>query len=361
MVERCVDAHLSPSKPVRYTASTLPNYAHWRTQHARHVFFQARRMNIPVNTSNHQYCSSKRAEENLKGNGENVRNDDTYTTRHKRCRSPALNEQVSTRNDHNMSNVIPYLSSCVLLFCQPVFSDHYTAHIMYEKRAKAHSCRHNAKYPMHDVATLVYVCYHLTVRPRVYAQHRARDDSDRDSDKTASTTHTACHVCYRSTILTRVNAQTGPKNTQAGTVTNTTCTTKRSHRSPCVLPLDCPYPSVPNNTQTGTVKNTTCTTKGHTARDVCCRSTALPECTKEHSLRDSDEHNMHDEKITPPAMSVYRSLLPSKCTKEHLRENSNEHNMTTKRSHRPPCVSTAHCSHRSVPKNTSERTVTNTT
>ncbi|XP_078681740.1 ZP domain-containing protein-like [Branchiostoma floridae x Branchiostoma belcheri] len=31
-----------------------------------------------------------------------------------------------------MSNVTPYLSSCVLLFCQPVFSDHYTAHIMYE-------------------------------------------------------------------------------------------------------------------------------------------------------------------------------------------------------------------------------------
>ncbi|KAI8519538.1 hypothetical protein Bbelb_027950 [Branchiostoma belcheri] len=111
----------------------------------------------------------------------------------------------------------------------------------------------------------------------------------------------------------------------------------------------------------------------------------LPECAKEHSSRDSDEHNMHDEKITPPAMCVYRSLLPPKCTKEHLRENSDEHNMTTKdhtarhctkehlrensdehnmttkRSHRPPCVLTAHCSHRSVPKNTSERTVTNTT
>ncbi|KAI8480226.1 hypothetical protein Bbelb_420250 [Branchiostoma belcheri] len=52
-------------------------------------------------------------------------------------------------------------------------------------------------------------------------------------------------------------------------------------------------------------------------------------------------------------MRVYRSLLPPKCTKEHLRENSDEHNMTTKRSHRPPCVSTTHCSHRSVPKNTS--------
>ncbi|KAI8484521.1 hypothetical protein Bbelb_377920 [Branchiostoma belcheri] len=47
-----------------------------------------------------------------------------------------------------------------------------------------------------------------------------------------------------------------------------------SHRSPCVLPLDCPYPSVPKNTQAGTVTNTTCTTKDHTARDVCCRSTA---------------------------------------------------------------------------------------
>ncbi|KAI8491953.1 hypothetical protein Bbelb_303260 [Branchiostoma belcheri] len=269
---------------------------------------------------------------------------------------------INNLEDHNMSNVTPYLSSCVLLFCQPVFSDHYTAHIMYE-------CTPNTVPETTQTGTVI---------------------------KTASTTHTACHVCYRSTILTRVNAQTGPKNTQAGTVTNTTCTTKRSHRSPCVLPLDCPYPSVrkkyssrdsdehnmhdeishrspcvlpldcpypsvPKNTQAGTVTNTTCTTKDHTARDVCCRSTALPECTKEHSIRDSDEHNMHDEKITPPAMCAYRSLLPPKCTKEHLRENSDEHNMTTKRSHRPPCVLTAHCSRRSVPKNTSERTVTNTT
>ncbi|KAI8495215.1 Neurexophilin [Branchiostoma belcheri] len=87
--------------------------------------------------------SSKRAEENLKGNGENVRNDDTYTARHKRCRSPALILKTSVHpkrakdryhfinnlEDHNMSNVTPYLSSCVLLFCQPVFSDHCAHHV----------------------------------------------------------------------------------------------------------------------------------------------------------------------------------------------------------------------------------------
>ncbi|KAI8515768.1 hypothetical protein Bbelb_065810 [Branchiostoma belcheri] len=103
-------------------------------------------------------------------------------------------------------------------------------------------------------------------------------------------------------------------------------TTKRSHRPPCVLTAHCSHRSVPKNTSERTV-------------------------TTQHD----------DEKITPPAMCAYRSLLPPKCTKEHLRENSDEHNMTTKRSHRPPCVLTAHCSHRSVPKNTSERTVTNTT
>ncbi|KAI8514567.1 hypothetical protein Bbelb_071580 [Branchiostoma belcheri] len=116
------------------------------------------------------------------------------------------------------------------------------------------------------------------------------------------------------------------------------------------------------------------------------RSLLPPKCTKEHLRENSDEHNMTTKRshrppcvltahcshrsvpkntsertITPPAMCAYRSLLPPKCIKEHLRENSDEHNMTTKRSHRPPCVSTAHCSHRSVPKNTSERTVTNTT
>ncbi|KAI8516228.1 hypothetical protein Bbelb_048090 [Branchiostoma belcheri] len=233
--------------------------------------------------------------------------------------------------DHNMSNVTPYLSSCVLLFCQPVFSDHYTAHLLYEvpplvvltlvvsttrvctpkKRAKAHSCRHNAEYPMHDVSLL--------------------------------------------------NAQTGPKNTQAGTVTNTTCTTKRSHRSPCVLPLDCPYPSVPKNTQAGTVTNITCTTKGHTARHVSYRSTALPECTKEHSSRDSDEHNMHDEKITPLAMCVTARLPLPECAKEHSSRDSDEHNKHDEKITPLAMCVTARLPYPSVPKNTQAGTVTNTT
>ncbi|KAI8491835.1 hypothetical protein Bbelb_302080 [Branchiostoma belcheri] len=161
-----------------------------------------------------------------------------------------------------MSNVTPYLSSCVLLFCQPVFSDHYTAHIMYEvpplvvltlvvsttrvctpkKRAKAHSCRHNAEYPMHDCTpkTVPETTQTGTVtKPRARRKdyNCAKEHSSRDSDE---------HNMHD----------------------------ERSHRSPYVLPLDCPYPSVPNNTQAGTVTNTTCTTKDHTARHMCYRSTA---------------------------------------------------------------------------------------
>ncbi|KAI8513958.1 hypothetical protein Bbelb_082820 [Branchiostoma belcheri] len=120
---------------------------------------------------------------------------------------------------------------------------------------------------------------------------------------------------------------------------------ERSHRSRCVLPLDCPYPSVPKNTQAGTVTNTTCTTKDHTARHVCLTARLpLPECAKEHSSRDSDEHNMHDERShRPPCVSTahcsHRSVPKNTpCTKEHPSENSDEHTMTTKRSHRPPCI-----------------------
>ncbi|KAI8480224.1 hypothetical protein Bbelb_420230 [Branchiostoma belcheri] len=310
MVERCVDAHLSPSKPVRYTASTLPNYAHWRTQHARHVFFQARRMNIPVNTSNHQYCSSKRAEEKLKGNGENVRNDDTYTTRHKRCRSPALNEQVSTRNDHNMSHVTPYLSSCVLLFCQPVFSDHYTAHIMYECtpntvpettqtwtviKPRARRKDHNVTL-VKRVITLLSIreCTHQSVQRPLKQGHerpsRAKEHSSRDGDE--HNMHDENITPLAMCVTARLPLPECAKEHSSRDSDEHNMHDERSHRSRCVLPLDCPYPSVPKNTQAGTVTNTTC---------------------------------------------------------------------KTKRSHRPPCVSTAHCSHRSVPKNTSERTVTNTT
>ncbi|KAI8521031.1 hypothetical protein Bbelb_007850 [Branchiostoma belcheri] len=342
-------------KPVRYTASTLPNYAHWRTQHARHVFFQARRMNIPVNTSNHQYCSSKRAEENLKGNGENVRNDDTYTTRHKRCRSPALNEQVSTRNVRKTgttASITSRTTTCPM--------SHHTCHL---------ACYCSAS-QCSQTTTLRTSC--------------TRDPSNRDSDKhhIYDLKVTPLAMC----VTARLPLPECTKKYSSRDSDEHNMHDEISHRSPCVtarLPL-------PECTKEHSSRD------NHTARHVCYRSTALPECTKEHSLRDSDEHNMHDgkitplvmcvtarlplpectkehssrdsdehnmhdEKITPPAMCVYRSLLPSKCTKEHLRENSDEHSMTTKRSHRPPCVSTAHCSRRSVPKNTSERTVTNTT
>ncbi|KAI8513957.1 hypothetical protein Bbelb_082810 [Branchiostoma belcheri] len=154
-----------------------------------------------------------------------------------------------------MSNVTPYLSSCVLLFCQPVFSDHYTAHIMYEvpplvvltlvvsttrvctpkQRAKAHSCRHNAEYPMHDVSLCVLSldCSPTSVHPtpcqRPLRQgherpNRAKEHSSRDGDE---------HNMHDEKITPLAM-----------------CVTTR-------LPL--------------------------------------PECTKEHSSRDSDEHNMHDE------------------------------------------------------------------
>ncbi|KAI8482811.1 hypothetical protein Bbelb_394730 [Branchiostoma belcheri] len=239
---------------------------------------------------------------------------------------------INNLEDHNMSNVTPYLSSCVLLFCQPVFSDHYTAHIMYEvpplvvltlvvsttrvctpkQRAKAHSCRHNAEYPMHDctpntVPETTQTGTAIKPRARLNAPNRAKEHSSRDGDEhnmhdekitplaMCVTTRLPLPECtkehssrdsdehnmhdeisHRSPCVLPLDCPypSVPKNTQAGTVTNTTCTTKRSHRSPCVLPLDCPYPSVPKNTQAKTVTNTTCTTKGHTARDVCCRSTA---------------------------------------------------------------------------------------
>ncbi|KAI8516787.1 hypothetical protein Bbelb_053680 [Branchiostoma belcheri] len=202
--------------------------------------------------------------------------------------------------DHNMSNVTPYLSSCVLLFCQPVFSDHYTAHIMYEvpplvvltlvvsttrvctpkKRAKAHSCRHNAEYPMHD--------------------------------------------CTPNTV---------PETTQTGTVIKPRARRKdyNSHRLPCVLPLDHPHPS------------------------------ERPNRAKEHSSRDGDEHNMHDEKITPLAMCVTARLPLPECAKEHSSRDSDEHNMHDERSHRSPCVLPLDCPYPSVPKNTQAGTVTNTT
>ncbi|KAI8483381.1 hypothetical protein Bbelb_388440 [Branchiostoma belcheri] len=222
-----------------------------------------------------------------------------------------------------MSNVTPYLSSCVLLFCQPVFSDHDTAHIMYEvpplvvltlvvsttrvctpkKRAKAHSCRHNAEYPMHD--------------------------------------------CTPKTV---------PETTQTGTVTKPRARRKdyNSHRLPCVLPLDHPHPSEHPNRA-----------KEHSSRDgdehnmhdekitplVMCVTARLPlpECAKEHSSRDSDEHNMPDEQITPL------------CAKEHSSRDSDEHNMHDERSHRSPCVLPLDCPYPSVPKNTQAGTVTNTT
>ncbi|KAI8519250.1 hypothetical protein Bbelb_025070 [Branchiostoma belcheri] len=216
-----------------------------------------------------------------------------------------------------MSNVTPYLSSCVLLFCQPVFSDHYTAHIMYEvpplvvltlvvsttrvctskKRAKAHSCRHNAEYPMHDShrspCVLPLDHPHPSERP-----NRAKEHSSRDSDE--HNMHDEKIAPLVMCVAARLPLPECAKEHSSRDSDEHNMRDERSHRSPYVLPLDCPYPSVPKNTQAGTVTNTTCTTKDHTARDVCYRSTALPECAKEHSSRDSDEHNMHDERSHRP-------------------------------------------------------------
>ncbi|KAI8502261.1 hypothetical protein Bbelb_198490 [Branchiostoma belcheri] len=329
--------------------------------------------------------------------GENVRNDDTYTTRHKRCRSPTLNKQVSTRNVRKTgttSSITSRTTTCPM--------SHHTCHLVCycsasqcsqtttlrtsctserPNRAKEHSSRDGDEHNMHDEKiTPLAMC--VTTRlplPECTKEHSSRDSVEHNMHD---------EISHRSPCVLPLDCPypSVPKNTQAGTVTNTTSTTKRSHRSPCVLPLDCPYPSVPKNTQAGTMTNTTCTTKDHTARDctkehssqdsdehnmhdershrspcVFNRSLLPPKCAKEHLSENSDEHNMNDEKITPPAMCAYRSLLPSKCTKEHPSENRDEHTMTTKRSHRPPCVLTAHCPRRSAPKNTSERTVTNTT
>ncbi|KAI8485910.1 hypothetical protein Bbelb_364620 [Branchiostoma belcheri] len=266
-----------------------------------------------------------------------------------------------------------------------------TARLPLPECAKEHSSRDSDEHNKHDEKiTPLAMC--VTARlplPECTKEHSSRDNDEHNMHDERSHRF---HVCYRSTALPECAKEHSSKDSDEHNMHD-----ERSHRSRCVLPLDCPYPSVPKNTQAKTVTDTTCTTKDHTARHVCLTARLpLPECAKEHSSRDSDEHNMHDErshrspcvfnrsllppkcakehlsensdehnmndeKITPPAMCAYRSLLPPKCTKEHLRENRDEHNMTTKRSHRPPCVSTAHCSHLSAPKNTPVRTVTNTT
>ncbi|KAI8495217.1 hypothetical protein Bbelb_272030 [Branchiostoma belcheri] len=72
-------------------------------------------------------------------------------------------------------------------------------------------------------------------------------------------------------------------------------------------------------------------TKEHSSRDSDEHNMhdgkITPPCAKEHSSRDSDEHNMHDEKIAPLVMYVTARLPLPECTKEHSSRDSDEHNM----------------------------------
>ncbi|KAI8484893.1 hypothetical protein Bbelb_373000 [Branchiostoma belcheri] len=154
-----------------------------------------------------------------------------------------------------MSNVTPYLSSCVLLFCQPVFSDHYTAHIMYEVGP-----------------SLLFVCYRSSTAYPAERPNRAKEHSSRDGDE--HNMHDEKITPLAMCVTTRLPLPECTKEHSSRDSDEHNMHDEISHHSPCVLPLDCPYPSVPKNTQAGTVTNTTCTTKDHTAHDVCCRSTA---------------------------------------------------------------------------------------
>ncbi|KAI8516227.1 hypothetical protein Bbelb_048080 [Branchiostoma belcheri] len=142
-----------------------------------------------------------------------------------------------------------------------------TARLPLPERTKEHSSRDSDEHNMHDEIShrspcvLPLDCSYPSVPKNTQAGTCTKEHSSRDSDE--HNMHDEKITPLVMYVTARLPYPSVPKNTQAGTVTNTTCTTKRSHRSPCVLPLDCPYPSVP----------------------------------KEHPSRDSDEHNMHDVKV----------------------------------------------------------------
>ncbi|KAI8515767.1 hypothetical protein Bbelb_065800 [Branchiostoma belcheri] len=192
-----------------------------------------------IRECNHPYCSSKRAEENLKGNGENVRNDDTYTTRHKRCRSPALNEQVSTRNvrkTSTTSSITSRTTTCPM--------SHHTCHL---------ACYCSASQ-----------CSQTTT---------LRTSCTRDSD----TPH-ARRKDHNVTLTAHCSHRSVPKNTSERTVTT-------QHDDEKITPPAI----VPKNTSERTV-TTQHDDEKITPPAMCAyRSLLPPKCTKEHLRENSDD------------------------------------------------------------------------